>query len=110
MLTGLGSPRVNHCRRDILVPQQSLHCSYIRPTLEQMGGKAVTKCMRTHAFGQPDLPSSAADGFVDHTGIYMMAPDHPGARVLRKMVGRKNILPTPLAACPGYVRTKACRR
>jgi hypothetical protein len=67
--------RVNHRCRDIFVPEQSLDCAYIRATLEQMGDKAVTKRMRTHAFGQPGLPSRDADGFVDHAGVHMMAPD-----------------------------------
>jgi hypothetical protein len=81
------------------VLQQSLDRPYIRATLEQMGGKAVAKRMRTHSFGQPNLPSSDADGFVDHAGIHMMAPDDPGAGFLGKMAGRQNILSTPLAAC-----------
>jgi hypothetical protein len=44
---------IDHGGFDILVAQQLLNGADVVATLEQMGGKAMAKCMATHPFLNP---------------------------------------------------------
>ena len=46
------------------MPEKFLHGPDVVSVFEEMGGKAVTKCMRSDAFGDIGLPGGVADGFI----------------------------------------------
>jgi hypothetical protein len=56
---------VNHCGRDIFVPEQSLHGSDIVAVLKQMCGKGVPESMAAGSFCNGCLPNGKFDRILE---------------------------------------------
>ena len=89
--------RVYHGGGNVIMPQKSLYGSDICSPLKQMGCKTVPKRMCADSFCQPGFASSRLDGFINDTGINMVATSNTASRVYGKRTGGENVLPAPFS-------------
>ena len=88
---------IDHGCADIFVAQQFLDCADIITVLQKVGRKTVAQGMAADVF----LYACQFDGFFDSplkaAGMDVMAAGNVAARIFGQRLGRKNILPYPLA-------------
>ena len=87
----------DHRRPDVLVTEQFLHGTDVIPRFEYMGGKGMPQGMTTRCFGELCLPDSRPHRPLQDQWVDVMPPDDARPRVPRRLRGRKDIWPCPLA-------------
>lgn len=77
--------------------EKCLDGPYVRSALEQVGGKRVPEGMRGGTLVDADGADGLANCPLDNLGPQVVAPDCIAPRVLREIVGGKDILPPKFA-------------
>ena len=99
---------VDHGGFDILVPEQFLNSADTCPepqvlgvvaVLQEMGGKGVTKCMRSHMLVNTCAAGSFLDGFLHNCFVKVMTADNASTLVFGEIGRGKQVLPDPFLIC-----------
>jgi hypothetical protein len=98
LLQGVG---IDHGGGQILVPKRVLNGANIGTTLQQVGGKGMTKGVGADVLRQTSAVDGQLDGLVDDAGVHVMAPGEARPRVYGEIPGGEDILPAP---CFGTMR------
>ena len=88
---------VNHCRGDVFVSEQFLHRTDVVATLQQVRGKTMPECVAAGGLGNPGGANGVFHGVLQIFLRHMMPALFAAARIDRKLISRKSILPDPFA-------------
>lgn len=85
---------INHRRTDVAMPEQLLHRTDVVTALQQVRRERMAQRVRRHRFGDAGALRGAAHGPLHALFIDMVAPPRPAARVERKALRNKYVLPS----------------
>ena len=88
---------VNHCRGDVFVSEQFLHRTDVVATLQQVRGKTMPECVAAGGLGNPGGANGVFHGVLQVLLRHMVPALFAAARIDRKLISRKSILPDPFA-------------
>ncbi len=87
---------VNHCRANVLVSQEFLHCPNIIARFEKVCGEAVAKRVAATVFHDASLADGRPDRFLNCPMREMMPARSPVTRVARDFSVREKHIATPI--------------
>ena len=87
---------INHRSRNIRVAQQFLHRANIVTIAQHMGRETMAQRMRRRGLVDTGMQRRLLDCALQSLLVQMMTSDDARARVRRKLVRRKHVLPGPL--------------
>src|SRR5690554_2438140 len=94
----------------IAVPELLLHCAYVRPGLEQMGGKGVAQCVARNSLANTAILSRFLYQFVQVILIKMMSPQAASCGVDAQPGRREEVMPVKIKRCGGILTGKSVRQ
>ena len=89
---------IDHGGGNIVVPEQLLNGADVGAALQQVGGEGMPKGMGADVLRQTGTADGHLDGFVDDTGVNVMATGDTGARVDGNVPGREDRVQLKLMA------------
>src|SRR5712672_564049 len=92
---------VDHRGLHVGVTKKLLYRSDVGARLEQVSGEAVTKGMAARRLTQMGTTHRVLHVQLHLPWEHVRASPHTGARIDRRISGRKYILPTPVEVSPG---------